>query len=82
MKTSEIFALDVIKELGQVGSVHPGVDVEFRYVAIPQDGSRNKTKDMFNKEYMTELEELGRKMGADPSSWRTKVPSPYWYGEE
>jgi len=32
---------------------------------------------MFDKEYMVALEELGKKMGADPSSWQTDVPPIY-----
>jgi hypothetical protein len=27
---------------------------------------------------MIALEDLGRKMGADPSSWQTEIPSIYW----
>jgi hypothetical protein len=34
-----------------------------------------KKKGMFDKELMLKLEDLGRKMGADPSSWVTEVPS-------
>ena len=58
-----------------------GVDIEFRWVAIPEDAPKNQTKDMFDRDYMLALEELGREMGADPSSWKTKVPSIYSLGE-
>ena len=52
--------------------------MEFRFVAIPDDAPKNKTKDMFDRDYMIALEDLGRKMGADPSSWLTEIPSVYW----
>jgi hypothetical protein len=31
----------------------------------------------FDKDYMLALEEMGRTMGADPSSWKTEVPLVY-----
>jgi len=54
-----------------------GLDVEFRWVAIPADAPKKGTKDMFDQEYMLQLQELGRKMGADPTVWSTEVPQLY-----
>ena len=54
------------------------IDIEFRYVAIPDDYSPVEGEEMFDEEIMTALSDLGRKMGADPSSWRTGVPSIAW----
>jgi len=54
------------------------IDVEFRYVAIPEDYSPVEGEYMFDEKIMTALSDLGRKMGADPSSWRTGVPSIAW----
>ena len=54
------------------------VDIEFRYVAIPDDYTPIEGEEMFDAEIMTALSDLGRKMGADPSSWRTGVPSIAW----
>ena len=34
--------------------------------------------EMFNQDYMIGLEELGRTMGADPSSWTGEIPSAFW----
>jgi hypothetical protein len=53
------------------------MDIEFRWVAIPEDAPKPGSKDMFDKDYMLALEELGRKMGADPSVWKTEVPLVY-----
>jgi hypothetical protein len=53
------------------------MDVEFRWVAIPEDAPKKGTKAMFDKDYMLALEEMGRTMGADPSSWKTEVPLVY-----
>jgi hypothetical protein len=54
------------------------IDIEFRYVAIPDDYTPIEGEEMFDAEIMTALSDLGRKMGADPSSWRTGVPSIAW----
>ena len=32
---------------------------------------------MFDRQHMRALQELGRKMGADPSSWQTEIPDAY-----
>lgn len=44
-------------------------DVEVRVVAIPDDW-RAPVEGTFKKETMESLSELGRRMGADPGSWR------------
>lgn len=48
---------------------------EFRFVAVP-DEWRPLVEGQFQKENMAALAELGRAMGADPSSWQTRVPNP------
>ena len=58
-----------------------GVDVEFRFVAIPDEAPKKKTHELFEKEFMVQLEELGRRMGADPGSWRSRIPSVHWLDE-
>ena len=52
-----------------------GADIEIRVVAIP-DEWRAPVKGDFKKESMESLSDLGRKMGADPSSWQR------WTGEQ
>jgi predicted acylesterase/phospholipase RssA len=44
-------------------------DVELRYVAVPE-AFRAPVPGIFEPETMSMLVELGRKMGADPSSWQ------------
>jgi hypothetical protein len=46
-----------------------GTDIEVRMVAIPDDW-RAPVKGDFKKETMESLADLGRKMGADPASWK------------
>jgi hypothetical protein len=75
---SQLFALRLIEDMAREAGEERGLDIEFRFVSIPDDAPKNKTKDMFDRDYMLALEDLGRKMGADPSSWRTEIPSIYW----
>jgi len=77
VSSEEIFALSLIKDMVEVAETEHGADVEFRVVAIPEDAPAGKAHDLFDKAYMLELEKLGRTMGADPSSWRTDIPSAY-----
>lgn len=49
-----------------------GLDVEFRYVALP-DGYVPKGPGLFNKTDMDFMSDLGHRMGRDPSSWRTSA---------
>ncbi len=49
-----------------------GLDVEFRFVAIPE-AWRSPKPGMFVKETMQSLIALGKEMGRDPSSWRTEL---------
>jgi predicted acylesterase/phospholipase RssA len=75
--TSQLFAMDLIKTMVQQANDERGLDAELRYVAIPVDAPKKTTKEMFDKEYMLKLEDLGRLMGADPSSWSDDIPSAY-----
>ncbi len=75
--SSQLFALALIRDMVQDARVERGIDAELHFVAIPADFPKPETKEMFDKEYMVQLEELGRKMGSDPSSWQSEVPSAY-----
>ena len=74
---SQLFALALLREMTHVAETDRGMDIELRFVSIPVDAPKNETKDMFAKEYMLGLADLGRKMGADPSTWQTAIPSAY-----
>jgi predicted acylesterase/phospholipase RssA len=81
MRASLITSLREIQRLAHEARTTLGVDVEFRYVAIPDDAPRKKTHELFEHDYMVQLEELGIKMGADPSSWHGKIPDVHWLSE-
>jgi predicted acylesterase/phospholipase RssA len=50
-----------------------GADVEVRFVAVP-DGWTPSSPKPFDRASMNALADLGERMGADPSSWRTVPP--------
>jgi hypothetical protein len=54
----------------------PEFDAQMRYVAIPQDFPIANSDEMFDAKTMRSLVKLGKKMGADPSSWRTEALRP------
>ena len=81
MRSSMLASLRNIHELATNASLSLGLDFEFRFVALPDDSPREPHGEMFDKEFMLQLEELGRKMGADPSSWRTEIPEIHWFSE-
>jgi predicted acylesterase/phospholipase RssA len=76
----QLFAMHLLHEIVKDYQETEGMDVEFRWVAIPEDAPKPATTAMFDKDYMLALEELGREMGADPSIWKTDVPLVYSFG--
>jgi len=87
--TAQLFALNLIKGMLYEARTERGLEAEFRMVSIPPElferevlpfkeqkkaDKEEKKKGMFDKELMVKLENLGRKMGADPSSWTTEIP--------
>ena len=48
-------------------------DVEVRWVAVPQTW-KPLNDQPFDKETMRLLSAEGRRLGADPNSWKTKAP--------
>ena len=80
--TLELFAMQLLHEFAAEAR-EGGVDIEFRWVAIPDDApQKKKGDDMFDKDYMVQMEELGRKMGADPSVWKSELPSAYSFDDD
>ena len=54
------------------------IRAEFRYLAIPEDATiPSDLTELKNKKMVSELVELGRRLGADSSSWQTGPPDPY-----
>ena len=54
----------------------PEFDAEFRYVAIPQEFEIDDSDKMFDADVMRKLTALGREIGANPASWRTRALLP------
>ena len=81
MRSSMMNSLREIQRLALEARLLLGVDVEFRFVAIPDDAPKKKTHQLFEHDYMVELEALGVQMGADPSNWRSKIPDIHWLSE-
>jgi hypothetical protein len=77
----QLFAMQLLHQIAVDSEKIDGVEIEFRWIAIPDDAPKKGTKEMFDREYMLALEELGRKMGADPSVWKTDVPRIYSLGK-
>jgi Patatin-like phospholipase len=61
-----LFALATISQ-------QSGADVEVRYIAVPDDWVPPRPG-FFEKESMNALADMGERMGADPSNWRTESP--------
>jgi predicted acylesterase/phospholipase RssA len=85
--SSQLFALGLIKDMVHEARTDWGVEAELHMVSIPDDAPKPATKEMFDQEWMIELEDLGWRMGADPSSWTETIPSAYqvegeWLGSD
>jgi len=85
--SSQLFALGLVRDMVHEARTDHGTDAELHMISIPEDAPKQTTKEMFDQEWMIQLEDLGRKMGADPSSWTVKIPSAYqvegeWLGSD
>jgi predicted acylesterase/phospholipase RssA len=59
--------------MAEVARLKRNADIEVRIVAVPDDWIAPKPG-TFVKETMNNLADLGERMGADPTSWRTSPP--------
>ena len=59
--------------MAEISRLKRGANIEVRVIAVPDDWVAPKPG-VFIKETMNSLADLGEKMGADPSSWRTESP--------
>lgn len=76
MRNSTLQTILDIETFSQMINQNKLFDVEMRYVAIPQSFQIPETENMFDKEKMLDLVELGRKMGEAPGSWKTRALLP------
>lgn len=75
LRAANIRSLQQLDVMRRLATRRPNVAFEVYWVAIPPDYELPEMKDgMFDQAYMRALVELGRKMGADPSSWHTESP--------
>jgi hypothetical protein len=74
-RSSTLTALRHLYAMAEISQLKRKADVEVRIVAIPDDWTP-PVPGVFVKETMNDLADLGEKMGATPSSWRTDPPAP------
>jgi predicted acylesterase/phospholipase RssA len=72
-QSSTVNAIRHLYALAEISKLKRGADVEVRIVSIPADWAPPKPG-VFVKETMNALADLGERMGANPSSWRTEPP--------
>ena len=76
MRSSTLQSLQDLETYAHLVSRLPQFDVEFRYVAIPQDFEIPDSDAMFDAEAMQALFAVGQELGRDPSNWRTRTLRP------
>jgi hypothetical protein len=80
IRTSALLTLRDLETLALLYNTK-GEEIEFRYLAVPEEFEDNPDGGFFNKDTMTRLGELGKEMGRDMSSWRIHLPSAEWPDE-
>jgi predicted acylesterase/phospholipase RssA len=59
--------------IAEIAKLKRGADIEVRILAVPDDWIP-QDPGVFVKSVMNNLADIGEKLGADPSSWRTESP--------
>jgi hypothetical protein len=72
-RSATVIAMRHLFSLADISRLEYGIDVEVRYVCVPDDWTPPKLG-VFRKEVMNALVDMGERMGADPMSWRTAPP--------
>ncbi len=76
IKTSTLQSIQDADTYVRLINKKPYIDAKMYYVAIPQDYALKQGEGLFDVEVMRDLAELGRRLGADPDSWRSKALLP------
>lgn len=76
MRGSTLQSLQGMETFAELMNQQPLFDVKMRYVAIPQSYNIPDTRNLFDKDKMRGLVELGEEMGADPQSWKRRALRP------
>jgi hypothetical protein len=74
-RAATLTAMRHLWAMAEISRLKRKADVEVRVVAVPGDWVPPKPG-VFIKETMNNLADLGEKMGADPSVWRSEPPPP------
>lgn len=72
-QSATVNAIRHLYALAKIAKLKRNADVEVRMVSIPDDWAPPKPG-VFVKETMNALADLGERLGADPSIWRTEPP--------
>ena len=72
-RSATVNAMRHLFALAAVSRLQYGVDVEVRYISVPDDWTPPR-RGLFDREVMNALADMGERMGADPASWRTDPP--------
>jgi hypothetical protein len=74
-RSASLTSMRQLYGMAEISRLKRNADVEVRVVAIP-DNWLPPVEGTFAKETMNSLADLGEKMGANPSSWRSDPPAP------
>jgi len=76
MRGSTLQTIQDTETFAQMINLRKEFNVKMHYVAIPQDYEIIKSSNMFDKDKMRALVELGRSMGANKNSWKQRAIRP------
>lgn len=72
-QSSTVNAMRHLYASAEISKLKRGADIEIRVISVPADWTPPKPG-VFVKETMNALADLGERLGANPSSWRTEPP--------
>ena len=72
--SSEITGLRHLYALAELTRLRGDGDVEVRWIAVEKDVGPQDPMSMFDSKAMQSLSDYGRRLGADPASWKTTPP--------
>jgi hypothetical protein len=76
MRGSTLQSIQDIETFSQLINRRDDFDVQMHFVAIPQDYEVQSSGNLFDREIMQGLVELGEQMGTDTDSWRKRALRP------
>ncbi|MEM0983922.1 MAG: patatin-like phospholipase family protein [Planctomycetota bacterium] len=76
IKTSNVIALRDMQMFSELSTHKAGLEIQFRFVAIPDGVAPEGGGDMFETATMNKLADFGYELGTDPTCWQSHVPAP------